>query len=205
MSVLKISYFLSGYTLKKGVDVNRILLVDDEKNILSALRRVLTSGIRVDDEIQEVTVELFDKPAEALKRAELTSFDLVISDYRMPEMTGVAFLRAFRRIQPDAARIILSGYADLAGLVSAINEAGIYRFISKPWNDYDLRLAISQTLSHKNLLMENQRLADIVRMQEGRLTKQDLALKRLEQENPGITKVNWGADGSVILGENDHS
>lgn len=183
--------------------MNRILLVDDEKNILTALRRVLSSGIRVDDEIQEVSVELFDKPAEALKRAELNSFDLVISDYRMPEMTGVAFLRAFRRIQPDAARIILSGYADLAGLVGAINEAGIYRFISKPWNDYDLRLAISQTLAYKNLLIENQRLADIVRMQEGQLTKQELALKRLEQENPGITKVNWGPDGSVILDEDD--
>lgn len=51
--------------------------------------------------------------------------------------------------------------------------------------------------------MENQRLADIVRMQQGQLTKQELALRRLEEESPGITKVNWGADGSVIIDEND--
>lgn len=183
--------------------MSRIMLVDDEKNILSALRRVLMTGDRIEGETEEVTVELFDTPAEALKRAEVIAFDLVVSDYRMPAMGGVEFLKAFRKIQPGAARIILSGYADLAGLMGAINEAEIFRFINKPWNDYDLRFAISQALSYRRLLIENQRLADLVRLQQGQLTKQEMALKRLEEESPGITKVNWGPDGSVILDEGD--
>lgn len=181
----------------------RIMLVDDEKNILSALRRVLVTGIGLESEFHEVSVELFDKPADALARAEAVAFDLVVSDYRMPEMNGVEFLKAFRKIQPHAARIILSGYADLEGLVGAINEAEIFRFISKPWNDYDLRFAISQALIYRNLLMENQRLADMVRLQQGQLSRQELALRRLEEENPGITKVNWGPDGSVIIDDYD--
>ena len=183
--------------------MNRIMLVDDEKNILNALRRVLMGGVEIEGESVELAVEIFDSPSDALRRAEVAAFDLVISDYRMPEMGGVDFLKAFRKIQPNAARMVLSGYADFAGLMEAINEAEIYRFISKPWNDYDLKFAISQALSFRKLLMENQRLADIVRMQQGQLTKQELALRRLEEESPGITKVNWGADGSVIIDEND--
>ncbi|WP_124950516.1 response regulator [Sulfuriferula thiophila] len=183
--------------------MNRIMLVDDEKNILNALRRVLMGGVEIEGESVELSVEIFDSPSDALRRAEVAAFDLVISDYRMPEMGGVEFLKAFRKIQPNAARMVLSGYADFAGLMEAINEAEIYRFISKPWNDYDLKFAISQALSFRKLLMENQRLADIVRMQQGQLSKQELALRRLEEESPGITKVNWGADGSVIIDEND--
>ncbi|BBO99720.1 response regulator [Sulfuriferula nivalis] len=183
--------------------MNRIMLVDDEKNILNALRRVLVSGIEINGRTESVEVEIFDTPVEALRRAEIVAFDLVISDYRMPEMSGVEFLKAFRNFQPNAARMILSGYADLAGLMSAINEAEIFRFISKPWNDFDLKSAISQALAFRKLMMENQRLADTVRLQQGQLTKQELALRRLEEESPGITKVNWGADGSVIINEDD--
>ncbi|ARU32944.1 response regulator [Sulfuriferula sp. AH1] len=179
------------------------MLVDDEKNILSALRRVLMGGIGLDREFHEISVETFDTPHDALKRAEVVVFDLVVSDYRMPEMSGVEFLKAFRKIQPHAARIILSGYADLEGLVGAINEAEISRFINKPWNDYELKFAIAQALVYRKLLMENQRLADTVRLQQGQLSRQEIALKRLEEENPGITKVNWGPDGSVIIDESD--
>jgi two-component system, probable response regulator PhcQ len=183
--------------------VIRIMLVDDEKNILNALRRVLASGITMENKQHDVVVETFDKPTEALRRAEVVVFDLVMSDYRMPEMGGVEFLKAFRGLQPNAARMILSGYADLAGLVGAINEAEIFRFVSKPWDDYDLRFAISQALAYRNLLMENQRLADMVREQQGQLSRQEVALRRLEEESPGITKVNWGADGSVIIDDED--
>lgn len=183
--------------------MNRILLVDDEQNILNALRRVLMGGVVVDGEDEAVKVETCNTPAEALKLAEVMPFDLVISDYRMPGMGGVDFLKAFRKIQPNAARMILSGYADLSALVGAINEAEIFRFINKPWNDYDLKLAITQALAYRKLIMENQRLADIVRLQQGQLSKQEMALRRLEEESPGITKVNWGADGSVILDEDD--
>jgi response regulator RpfG family c-di-GMP phosphodiesterase len=146
-------------------------------------------------------VETFTSPIEALEKARHHPFDLVLSDYRMPVMDGVEFLRQFRSIQPDAARLILSGYADLNALVGAINEARIFRFLTKPWSDFELISAIAQALGFRNLLLENQRLADEMRVQRGKLSKLELEMKRLEALEPGITKVNWGPDGSVILDE----
>jgi two-component system probable response regulator PhcQ len=177
----------------------RIMLVDDEINVLRAIRRVLNCLPEYELEDHSLEIELFTSPVTALQRADHVSFDLVMTDYRMPEMTGVEFLVQLKNIQPNAMRLILSGYADLDGLIGAINEAQIFRFIAKPWHDFELQSAIIQALSYRFLLLENQRLADLSRVQEGQLTKQELELKRLEDENPGITKVNWGPDGSVML------
>ncbi|MEW5944006.1 MAG: response regulator [Pseudomonadota bacterium] len=180
----------------------RIMLVDDEENILNALRRLLAARpLHEAGEQKKYTVEIFSAPAKALRRAEDTAFDLVVSDYRMPEMDGVVFLKAFRQLQSEAVRIILSGYADLDGLIGAINEAQIYRFIAKPWNDFELKAAVAQALDYRRLQLENQRLADEVRAQRGIITRQEFELRRLEQESPGITRVNWGPDGSVIMDE----
>lgn len=184
----------------------RIILVDDEQNILNALRRLFASPSSQDAGGQKYEVEIFISPQQALRRAEEgVVFDLVISDYRMPEMDGVAFLKAFRSIQPNAERLILSGYADLDALVGAINEAQIFRFITKPWHDYELKSAVALALAHRDLLRDNQRLADQVRMQIGVISKQEMALRRLEEESPGITKVHWGEDGSVIFDETEFS
>lgn len=179
----------------------RIMLVDDEENILNALRRVLTSDSG--DRDLALRVETFASPQAALRCAESSAFDLVISDYRMPGMNGVEFLKAFKRLQPNAARLILSGYADLDGLIGAVNEVHIYRFLGKPWHDFELKSAIAQALAYRDMLLENQRLADQVRVQQGRLSRQELALRHLEEESPGITKVNWGPDGSVIIDDED--
>lgn len=182
--------------------MHRIMLVDDEQNILNALRRLLAAPITEGGTTP--VVETFTSPHEALKRAQQgVAFDAVVSDYRMPDMDGVAFLKAFRASQPDAVRLILSGYADLDALVGAINEAQIYRFTAKPWHDSELRTAIFQALTHHDLLLENQRLADEVRAQRGIISRQEMELRRLEAESPGITKVSWGPDGSVLLDEDD--
>jgi len=180
--------------------MSRILIVDDEASILKALQRLLrvapcTCGGK------QFTLEVVaaNSPLEALKIAHQEDFDLFISDYRMPEMDGIEFLKAARAIQPDAARLILSGYADLNALVRAVNEVGIERFIGKPWNDYDLMSAIGQALAHRDLLLENRQLADLVRLEMGDKTAEQLEVERLERIEPGITKVNWGADGSVVL------
>ncbi|HEY4081893.1 MAG TPA: response regulator [Burkholderiaceae bacterium] len=176
----------------------RILLVDDEPQVLSALQRLLRHGLR-DAAGSAYQVETFTSACAALERAADASFALAISDYRMPDKDGIGFLRELRQLQPDCGRIILSGYADLNALVTAINEIGISRFISKPWTDFELLSAIQQALSLRALALENQRLADEVRVQRGLLSAQDAELRRLERIEPGITRVQWGEDGSFIL------
>lgn len=180
----------------------RLMLVDDEPNILNSLRRALNT-MPVDTFGGHPTVETFTAPAHALARAAEVAFDLVISDYRMPGMDGVTFLEKLGEIQPDIARIILSGYADLTALIAAINRAQIVRFIAKPWDELDLQMSIRQALSHRALLMENARLADLVRVQQGRLSRTEIAIKRMEERYPGITKVKRGADGAIELDLDD--
>lgn len=174
----------------------RILIVDDEENIVNSLKRCLR---KVDD----WEVKIFTSGAEALQYARSFSFDLFISDFRMPEMNGVQFLSEVKKIQPNAARIILSGYTDLEALVGAINEAEIFRFISKPWNDYELILTIEQALKYKDMLTENAFLAKQVREQNDKLTIADKVFAKLENDSPGITKVNWSDDGSITIDEDD--
>lgn len=182
--------------------MSRILIVDDDESILKALKRLLAlTFTSVLETSCKPVVDTFSTPQAALDKAQYTAYDLVLSDYRMPVMNGVQFLKAFRVIQPDAARLILSGYADLNGLIGAINDAGISRFISKPWNDYELVSTIGQVLAMRELTLENQRLADEMRLTCGALTPEDIERKRLEAVEPGITQVNWGPDGSVLIDE----
>ena len=171
------------------------MLVDDEVNILSALQRVFAR--------EPYEIETFTDATTALMRAKEANFDLVLSDYRMPEVDGVSFLTLFRTLQPDTARLILSGFADLDALLGAINDAHISRFICKPWHDGELRTAVSQALAHRAMLLENRRLADIVRRQEQELNRQQIELVRLEREHPGITHVQRGNDGSILLDDTD--
>ncbi len=180
--------------------MSRILIVDDEESIVKALQRVLRlAPCRYGAQTFPLEVIAFTSPRAALAAAEHEAFDLFMSDYRMPEMDGIEFLKAAKHLQPDAARLILSGYADLNALVRAVNEVGIERFIGKPWNDYDLLSAIGQALAHRDLLLENRQLANLVRVEMGDLSAEQLEAERLERLEPGITSVHWGPDGSVIL------
>jgi len=177
--------------------MSRILLVDDEENVLKALRRLLLA--------HDYEVECFVDPVDALKRSAVVSFDLVIADYRMPAMDGVELLHAFRERQPATMRIILSGYNDIAALLGAINEAQIFRYISKPWNDDELLSIIEQALRYRALLLENERLADQVRRQQGIISRQELALKKMEREHPALFNVKRDADGAIILDDEDEA
>lgn len=180
--------------------MSRILIVDDEEAILKALRRVLRiAPCTYGNKTFTLEVEAFSSPAAALEFAKHESFDLFMSDFRMPVMDGIEFLKAAKALQPDAARLILSGYADLNALVRAVNEVGIERFIGKPWNDYDLMSAIGQALAHRELMLENKELANLVRFEMGDKTAEQIEAERLEGIEPGITSVNWGPDGSVML------
>jgi len=171
----------------------RIMIVDDEQYILNALKRSLRST--------NWEIETYSSCAEALRRAQVATFELFLSDYRMPEMNGVEFLFEIKQIQPESMRLILSGYTDLEALLGAINEAEIYRFITKPWEDYQLNSTIEQALHFRELCVENRRLADQVREQKNKLSEQEMILQKLEQDNPGITQVDWADDGSIIVSE----
>jgi response regulator RpfG family c-di-GMP phosphodiesterase len=180
--------------------MSRILLVDDEESILKALQRLLrVAPCTYGNKSFSLEVQAFSSPAVALEHARHEAYDLFLSDYRMPGMDGIEFLNAVKAIQPDAARLILSGYADLNALLRAVNEVGIERFIAKPWNDYELMSAIGQALAHRELLLENRELANLVRLEMGDKTPEQLEAERLEAIEPGITEVNWGPDGSVLL------
>jgi response regulator RpfG family c-di-GMP phosphodiesterase len=180
--------------------MSHILILDDEDLILKALKRLLrVAPCAVGNRTFSLEVEAFVSPLEAIERARHEPFDLFLSDYRMAEMDGIEFLKTVKEIQPDAARLILSGYADLNALVRAVNEVGIDRFVGKPWNDYELLSSIAQSLAHRELILENRQLANLVRVDMGDITPERLEAERLEALEPGITRVNWGPDGSVLL------
>jgi two-component system NtrC family sensor kinase len=131
----------------------KILCVDDEKNVLRALERLFM------DEDYEIFTALNGDEALALL-AEQPGVQLVISDYRMPGMDGVDFLRQVHERWPDTIRIVLSGFADTAAVVGAINEGQIYKFIPKPWDDEELRVTIAKALEVYSLRQKNLKLTD---------------------------------------------
>lgn len=130
----------------------KILCVDDERNVLKALRRLFMD----EDDYDIMVAESGEEGLEIL--AEETDVRLVVSDYRMPGMNGVEFLAQVYEKWPDTIRIVLSGYADTAAVVEAINLGQIYKFIPKPWNDEELKTAISTALQHQDLQIQNNRL-----------------------------------------------
>ncbi|MGP1684939.1 MAG: response regulator, partial [Giesbergeria sp.] len=127
-----------------------LLLVDDEPNILAALKRLL----RLDGHV----ILTANSGAEGLDVLSRHKVDVIISDQRMPGMTGVEFLRAAKVSYPDTIRIVLSGYTELQSVTDAINEGAVYRFLTKPWEDEQLREHIQKAFEHKELLNENQQL-----------------------------------------------
>jgi len=181
----------------------RILLVDDEPNVMAALRRAL-HAIPIDElDGERPEVEMYTSTEEALRRIRTMPVDMILSDYRMPEMSGVEFLEQAIQAQPDVARLILSAYADLNAVMNAINKVQVFRFISKPWHDIELKSAVVQALATRTLTIENRRLADIVRRQHGRLSRHEAELRRLEAESPGITKLKLAPDGGILLDDED--
>ncbi|HEX5338686.1 MAG TPA: response regulator [Gallionella sp.] len=165
LAKLYLERFGSHYQQPARLSRFQLMVVDDEPNILRALERELdeTYGEGCLGAYQ-LEVHAFERTDAALAAARGQKFDVVVSDYAMPSLNGIEFLRMFREVQPDAVRILLSGVADMEVLVAAVNTAGVSHFVAKPWHDYELRAAIDQALSQRELELENRFLADLLRL-----------------------------------------
>ena len=150
----------------------RILCVDDERNVLRALERIF-----LDEDYEIVTAGSGQEGLDILE--ETDSFQVIISDYRMPVMTGVEFLKAVYDRWPETVRIVLSGYADAGAIVAAINEGHIYKFIPKPWNDEELRVTIQNCLERYFLLKKNREL--LTELADANHALEEKVLQRTEQ------------------------
>jgi DNA-binding NtrC family response regulator len=126
-----------------------ILVVDDEPEILFSLRGLLR---------REFEVHTAQSGAEALELLHQHPIHVIMSDQRMPEMTGVELLRRARGECPEAIRIVFTGYADIKAVIDAINEGQIYRYLTKPWDPDELRALLHQACDHYAQLTERQRL-----------------------------------------------
>jgi diguanylate cyclase (GGDEF)-like protein/PAS domain S-box-containing protein len=147
-----------------------LLLVDDEPNILAALKRQMRgAGCRI-----------LTAPGghEGLALLATEDVDVIVSDQRMPGMTGVEFLRAVKMSHPETVRMVLSGFTELQSVTDAVNEGAIYKFLTKPWDDTQLRAHIEEAFSHKEMADENRRLGLEVRAANHGLA---LANRQLEE------------------------
>ncbi|NVN98622.1 MAG: response regulator [Geobacteraceae bacterium] len=133
-------------------DTIKLLCVDDERNVLRALERIF-----MDDDYEILTAASGEDGLSIF--AENPDISVVISDYRMPGMNGVEFLSQVCEKYPNTVRIVLSGYADTTSVVSAINEGQIYKFVSKPWSDEELRQTVAKAVESFALHQQNQRMA----------------------------------------------
>lgn len=148
----------------ENIQKESVLFVDDEAHILSSLRRL----------VRPLKLETFfaTSGAEGLKILEENNIDLIVSDMRMPEMDGADFLTKARQMQPETVRVLLTGYADMSSTIDALNHGGIYRYISKPWDDDELKSVISDGLKIKRLEREQIELTELTKQQNDQL--QDL-------------------------------
>lgn len=167
-------------------DINKrertLLLVDDEENILSSLTRLLRRD----------GYKIFRAAGgkEGLKVLAEHDIGVIITDQRMPEMTGVEFLYEVKQIYPDTVRIVLSGYTELKSVTDAINEGAIYKFLTKPWDDELLQKNIAEAFERYEMKMENIRLADELKSANESLEKANKILSKNVEKKTEEASLN---------------
>lgn len=169
---------------EEGKMEHHILIVDDEPNVIASLKRAL-----MDDPYE---VHTAPGGAEGLGILGTHPVKVVISDERMPGMSGAEFLCSVKDRYPETVRMMLTGHASIESAMRAVNAGEIYRFFTKPWDDTELRLAIRSAVEKFDLEEENRRLLRIVRQQA-------LDLKMLERRYPTITKLDRDEQGNLMI------
>ncbi|KPJ88413.1 MAG: hypothetical protein AMS17_05575 [Spirochaetes bacterium DG_61] len=167
---------------------HKILFVDDEVNTLSAFKRIFFNH----DELEIFTAR---DGVEGLKILGLNNdIDLVISDMRMPQLKGSDFLTYVKDKYPNVLRIMLTGYADMSTTLEAINKGEVYRFLTKPWNDDDLKITVLKSLEYADLRKRNEEMSKIIWRKNRELkmlneSLEDKVKKRTSQLEKAIEKL----------------
>jgi len=176
-----------------------LLLVDDERAITKAIERLFRK------EGHEVFTAGSGKEALELLEEMDKTFSLIISDQRMPGMTGSELLERAKEIAPDAIRILLTGFSDLEAVIDAVNRGEIHRYMTKPWNDADLLVQVRYFLEQYELIMENRRLMTLSEQQNRELRELNKSLeqkvaertKDLVDKNIKLFRLNQDLEASI--------
>lgn len=168
----------------------KILIVDDEENILKALQRAVMD--------ENYTIETAHNGIEALEKLKVFSADIVLSDNMMPGMGGLELLHKVKKLYPGIIGILITGRSDVKITITAINQGEIFRFLLKPWDDEELKMTLRIAFQFHDLTVENKKLVAIVR-------KQSSLLEDFEKKYPGITKVAREEDGTIQFEDEDYS
>ena len=170
------------------MSIHTVLVVDDDKTILE----IITQALQYDG-YAVITAENGESGLEKLAEHNI---QLVISDQKMPGMTGLDFLAKVKQEYPEVLTIMLTGYADVEMAMDAINNTGVYKFLVKPINIADLRVTVKRAFELGQLVSERDELVERIKTHEAKL-------KALEKKHPGITMVERDEDGTVILDLDD--
>ncbi len=144
---------------------NCVLFVDDEEDVLNSLKRQFRKADF------KLCTAVGGKAALDLLKTE--SVIIIITDERMPGMTGVELLQKIKKLYPDTIRIVLSGYADSSSIIDAVNKGEIYRFVSKPWSKEKLLEVIEQAISHYKTVQQNKKQIELI-IEENKQLHKDL-------------------------------
>lgn len=160
-----------------------LLFVDDDPNVLKALRRLFRH--------ENYVVYLAAGGTEGLEVLRRHEVDLIISDMRMPEMSGAEFLAHAFEKWPETVRILLTGYADLQSTIDAVNKGRIFSYCNKPWNDEELKLLVRNALEQKRLREERDRLTAVICERNNQLKALNEQLEeRVEQRTAQLHQAN---------------
>ena len=154
---------------------SRVLYVDDEPSLCRAFSRIF-------HERPDLQVVAVGSPDEALALLGREAFDVIVSDLRMPGMSGLELLATARRRSPETRRLLVSGYADFESALDAINEVGIDRLLTKPWQNEEVRGAVDAAVKVARLQRENTRVTEELRRRTDELERVNQRLDALVEE-----------------------
>ncbi|MFH1672571.1 MAG: ATP-binding protein [Pseudomonadota bacterium] len=170
-----------------------LLFVDDEENILNALKRVFRNA--------GYMTKTATCGEEALNIISRDKISLIISDHRMPKMTGVELLQEIKERFPDTIRVLLTGYANLQDAIAAINQGEVHRYFVKPWDETDLLLSVKECLERYDLIQKNRKLARTTAKQRDLLKKANKGLYRQRRKLNAI--VQSMGEGLIVVDNAD--